>query len=391
LDSQQGLLQDPVPQTGHGLLIMTSEPVVPAPRGSLPGRIALGMGTIFLMLALIEILASLFMPESCRREMHMRNCNVFQFYREHTRFHPRLGYWTRPNLDLQFNDDEFSIHIKTNSLGFRDDEASVNGAEVLLLGDSFCFGWGVEEPQSCAAVFEASSGIQTLNMGISGYSTLQEFLLLQEYGKKHPLRGKTAFFLFYANDLQDNRAGLLGLYPSLQHSGRAWILTHPIEDAFESWMDALANEENSWLGRHSFLWDRLRIALHLYQRKNTLKELHERHPAIQPYALRPERFATFSTILRRITDYSKAQGMKSSFVLIPSISILEGDAHEGDWEGVRRCLEEASIPFLDLLPDAMPEDYFRLDSHWNAHGQEKAGNDIYRFYRESREFLAASP
>jgi len=111
--------------------------------------------------------------------------------------HPndRLIYTLRPNLDLQF----VRAHVQTNACGMRSPERPLvkeaGTYRIALLGDSFTFGWGVEQKESFAQVLEDTLNamikrngsarikrVEVLNFGVPGYSTFQEVTLLKEVG-----------------------------------------------------------------------------------------------------------------------------------------------------------------------------------------------------------------
>jgi len=106
--------------------------------------------------------------------------------------HPddKIIYTLKPNLDLKF----MRANVKTNSCGMRSPERPIkkpnNTYRIALIGDSFAFGWGVEQHQSFAQVLEdtlnrLSKGAKTfevLNFGVPGYSTFQEVALFEEIG-----------------------------------------------------------------------------------------------------------------------------------------------------------------------------------------------------------------
>jgi lysophospholipase L1-like esterase len=102
----------------------------------------------------------------------------------------------------------------TNSVGFRGtrEYASPKPRDirrVLVLGDSFTFGFGVNDAQTYSAVLEellnsACEGyrVQVINAGVSGFSTSQELILLERDGPA--LQPDAVVVGFFINDPQDN-------------------------------------------------------------------------------------------------------------------------------------------------------------------------------------------
>src|ERR1043166_4067155 len=74
-----------------------------------------------------------------------------------------------------------TIHARHNELGFRDVEFQRNGRPVLLfLGDSFVWGVDAEADERFTDLLRAKlPNYQTVNVGVSGFGTDQEYLLLQ--------------------------------------------------------------------------------------------------------------------------------------------------------------------------------------------------------------------
>ena len=100
-----------------------------------------------------------------------------------------LSYELTPNREKQSQ----GVIIKTNSHGMRDDEP-LGGADdsvcnVLVLGDSFTFGFGVEGNETYTNVLErlltnytSDKVVQVLNLGVGGYSSKDEALVLRRKG-----------------------------------------------------------------------------------------------------------------------------------------------------------------------------------------------------------------
>jgi hypothetical protein len=82
--------------------------------------------------------------------------------------------------------------VRLNNLGLRGRDVSPRKdprtARVLVFGDSFVFGVGVDEEHVFSSQLERLLGdrterrYQVVNLGVSGYSTDQEYLLYQELG-----------------------------------------------------------------------------------------------------------------------------------------------------------------------------------------------------------------
>ncbi|MCB0333512.1 MAG: SGNH/GDSL hydrolase family protein, partial [Bdellovibrionales bacterium] len=106
--------------------------------------------------------------------------------------HPsdEIMYDLLPNLHVDFQ----GVPVRTNSCGMRGKEISTIKPErtyrVAFLGDSFTFGWGVNEEEAFPWIVEkilqehASEGVnvEIINMGVPGYSTFQQVALFEEKG-----------------------------------------------------------------------------------------------------------------------------------------------------------------------------------------------------------------
>ncbi len=119
-----------------------------------------------------------------------------------------LGWRYKPNSTAHHASAEFDVDIRINASGFRgaDWPAAADAGEtprVLVLGDSFAFGWGVRDEEVFSArVQSAHPRWQVLNAAVSGYATDQELLLLRRL--RPQWKPDVVVCVFCSNDLWES-------------------------------------------------------------------------------------------------------------------------------------------------------------------------------------------
>jgi len=122
-------------------------------------------------------------------------------------YDPVLGWKPGPNLDAHYyakSDDVF--HLVTDSEGWAG-RCSVEEADIIAIGDSFTFGYGIDSDH---AFFALNPSLRVKPVGAPGYSMVHGIRIIEQMGSR--LRGKHVLWMVYLeNDLQDNLA------PNMQH------------------------------------------------------------------------------------------------------------------------------------------------------------------------------
>jgi lysophospholipase L1-like esterase len=119
---------------------------------------------------------------------------------------PVLGWRGKADVRLRFRRPDFDVVIEHGSDGWRKPEPALPTdprRRVLLLGDSFTWGWGVGQGEVFTDHLQrARPDTLIANRGANGFGTSQEYLLLQrELAATHY---DAVAVMFFVNDVQDN-------------------------------------------------------------------------------------------------------------------------------------------------------------------------------------------
>jgi len=117
-----------------------------------------------------------------------------------------LGWSHQPGQEGTFETPQFQSNVRINDKGLRDRPHSYerqNDTErILVLGDSFAWGYGVEESERFSQLLEKSMDVEVINAGVSGYSTDQELLWYRNEGIKYETN--IVILVVTGNDVGDN-------------------------------------------------------------------------------------------------------------------------------------------------------------------------------------------
>ena len=171
----------------------------------------LRMGRAFLILisiclsSLVSVLISeglfrLLYPES----LYMGMPNIVQA-------DPDVGYHLKAGLDFTFIDEGNQVRVKTTPRFLRDRprdyQKHPQTRRIIMLGDSFTYGVGVNMEETFSAVLEElfrknDRKVEVINGGVPGYSTSQAYRWLKkELIKYEP---DVVILNFYINDFVEN-------------------------------------------------------------------------------------------------------------------------------------------------------------------------------------------
>jgi hypothetical protein len=304
----------------------------------------------------------------------------------------------RPNLDRRHITPLWDVSVRTNAEGWRDDID--RAAPVLALGDSFGFGWGVEESEGLFRLMETALGASIWNAAVPGTATGDQARLLETYfADTAPRQVLLAFFV--GNDFVEERFGSadrfevadgllvdkglttsrLGSAKSLLRRSRVLQLLRALQ--FRYFPSRASDAGQTWDD-----WMRAFAAIH---RKDA----------------GPEQFDPALHALDRVWRWCDSRDAQLTLLVIPRswqvepqglaamTEALHIDPDDLDMDRPQRILRawsgERNIPVVDLLPafrQAFSKQpgarlYYSPDAHWTPAGHALAAKAAVRAMQET--------
>src|SRR5688572_973089 len=166
---------------------------------------------INLSLIIISTLFALFLSEMALRLMDLEPLYVSPERDRFWKYDSLLGWVHQPGQEGIFETPQFRTVVRINENGLRDRQHSYerqnDSKRILVLGDSFAWGYGVEESERFSQLLEEELGVEVINAGVSGYSTDQELLWYRSEGIKYET--DLVVLVMAGNDVGDNEQQLV--------------------------------------------------------------------------------------------------------------------------------------------------------------------------------------
>ena len=344
---------------------------------------------INLALLFISIFFSLLLLEMGLRLMGWSPMYVSPERDRFWKYDPLLGWAHQPGQEGIFETPQFRTTVRINLKGLRDREhayeRSDDSGRVLVIGDSFAWGYGVEESQRFSQLLETSMGVEVINAGVSGYSTDQELLWLRNEGIKYD--PDLVILVLSGNDIGDNSQQLVNtIYYKPQfvkEEGRLILIGYPVPKT------GLQGKLIYYLSQRSalsyFLVQRYFNLLSVYRNfsGNFVAEGNSdnANPSNSGPSSTREPFELTQTLLHEISKI--AESREARFMIVATDrwwNAPSGQTYKDFIEALHSegflVLDVESIPGFDpgemLIPD---------DGHWNKAGHEFAAQAIMDFIK----------
>lgn len=333
---------------------------------------------------------------------------------------PFTGWRPAADCSGPFAKEDFQTTVTTNAHGMRGEEVPVEAPPgvqtVAMLGDSFVWGYGVNDDETMAVHLDrALAGARVLNFGVCGYGTDQAYLHYREVARQfEPDVVVLAFFPQndYADNLEGRAAPNHRPYFAFDADGvlRAQNLPLPPRDHImqprEMGFDEVAQRRSyayrllylkakqlSALAKDRGWWGDMRARRHRHKLSAAGRQDPLPFFAVDPPPAAREGIRVTLGLLDLLRDAVRADGARLVLLVIPHRVQVVGDQWRRELE--RRNLDPAAydpeqpdrpvmqwaaergVPALDLF-DAFAADpdanrfYLPTDRHFSAAGQRRA-------------------
>ena len=343
---------------------------------------------INLSLIILSTLFALLLSEAALRLMGSDPMYVSPERDRFWKYDSLLGWAHQPGQEGIFETPQFSTVVRINKNGLRDREHSYerqNGSKrILVLGDSFAWGYGVEESERFSQLLEKSLGVEVINAGVSGYSTDQELLWYRNEGIKYET--DLVILQLAGNDVGDNDQQLVStIYYKPRfviEEGQLVPTGYPVPKISPQGKFIYSLSQRSALAY--FLVQRYFDLLSLYN-KTKVDSDHTNSPASGLSAKR-EPFRLTTALIDEIRNTAESRHAK--FMIVTTDRWWNSPSNE-TYKDFINTLETKGFLVLDVeaMPGFDPEVMLiPKDRHWNQAGHKFVAEKIKEFI-ESEQLL----
>ncbi|HET6598280.1 MAG TPA: GDSL-type esterase/lipase family protein [Anaerolineales bacterium] len=292
-----------------------------------------------------------------------------------------LGWAHEAGQDGIFETPQFRTFVRINDKGLRDRSHSYerqNDTErILVLGDSFAWGYGVEEEERFSQLLEKLLDAEVINAGVSGYSTDQELLWYKNEGIKYET--DLVIVVFAGNDIGDNEKQLVNnIYYKPQFvidEGGLVLTNYPVPKTSPQGRFIYSLSKRSALAY--FLTQRYFDIVTLYRKTKVDAD----HVNVPGSGVQPEKkpFELTIALMHEMRQTAESRGAK--FLIVATDSWWNYPSKE-NYENFLTTMRSEGFLVLDVesMPGFSSEDMLIPDDgHWNQSGHKFVAAKIKDF------------
>ena len=313
--------------------------------------------------------------------------------------HPYIGHLHTPNNALVIPNPDFDAVHHTDGHGFRNAWPWPQSADIVTLGDSLTFGYGVEDAGTWpASIDRALPHLRVVNLGLIGASPEQYVRVYETFGA--PLEPKVVIVGMYPdNDFWDANLFAQWWGSKVGGSYMVWRNLGRLKPT-DKGLKRLKKQAETFLKQYSLLFNLAEYARKLYRGRNSAEPKTLSLGDGAQMHLWPSHFASrvtgatsdqpaFQLVLQALTRLqalTAKQGARLIVVIQPSkehvYTPLLGETVPDPNMHLIEALTQLGIDYLDLTPVFQEKAkagevlFFQIDTHPNRKGYALIAQEI---------------
>ena len=283
---------------------------------------------------------------------------IMQFLEGCGQYHLELGYTFKPGKFL-FAEREYSNEYNINSLGVRDSEEALFKPQIIVVGDSYALGWGVNQDETFAKLVEKKTKLKTLNTAIPSYGTVREMIMLRHVDRSEL---RCLIIQYCGDDYDENmRYYLNGKKPQIMR-----------KETFQELVEKLSIPKKYFIGKN------LRLKI-----EKKIREFRQRQmpatvtPSISDVDLFLHVLRYNEEILRSLPIIVLEMSGKNQTNLFPSL--LKNKITDGNYPDYIQ-----NMVILDLTKYLNEKHFYVLDDHVTAEGHIIIADLLYSILEDKK-------
>lgn len=273
---------------------------------------------------------------------------------------PKRGWKLSSGWTGRHQHHDFDVRYTIGPDGYRvdphlDTTAGAAAPLIAVVGDSYTFGFGVDDEETFTSLLNRGGSNRFLNFGVPGYSTDQELLLIEDdVLARRP--GTILLVVYLGNDLLDNARAqplqVAATKPRFERVGSELVFQAPGPPPTPE--SSSISPDGAVLGAHSqYAWrqklENASAAAGLISRQIPAPDLTEEFSQHFPPLL-----DLFAALLDRLTNSCHSQGVPLKLALLGNAVLLDSPRSiSGQYQDylrkeILRLAEQRSIPVIDL-------------------------------------------
>lgn len=282
---------------------------------------------------------------------------IIQFQKGFGRYHEDFGYTLMPGK-FTFSQREYSNDYFINSLGVRSSEEALESPDIIILGNSYTMGWGVDQDKTFAGLLEKKTNLKILNAAVPAFGTVREMLMLRRIDRSR----MRCLILQYccSNDFEENlKYYINGNRPQIMH-----------EDTFRSLVSIHSKPQKYFFGKNLFL----KIKKRIDESKNKKIQSNIKIE-ISDIDLFLQIFKQNEDILDVPIIFFEINGRNQ-------INVFSNSLKQKITEASSPCLQKMIV--LDMSKYLTDNNFYMLDDHLNNSGHAIVADVLYKKIKEMK-------